>query len=697
LDEAQASELRATLLDAFFRRTPINSAGTLANTLLFVVLLYGTAPTGLLSTWALFQAGAAIWFYARWRRQPGRKARGTKRGQRLVEVSSTLLGMAWGASVFLLHDADQLQRFVVFLAIAAMAAGAAASLVPLPKAARGYVLGALLPTACYFAAQGDRSYWVLGALALSFIFFLLRATNHGYESFLAELRLRQQNEQLIAGFRGELSEWLELSQTTHAFALIDDRERLLLFNQAFEQLFGARPVLRGSSYRQLLDSAPLPLNVNGQPLTREDWIRRRLDLVPELTAERSDALNSGELLEEHDGQRWYQVAGVRTSSGRVALSITDVSLLKQAELAIRARDRALESAQRIETVGTLAGAVAHDFNNMLTAIRGFAELLEPEVTTPTARDSIDQIKDCVARGSSLTRQLLAYGRRQVLRPEPLALNALIEHLRALVEKVLPSGVKLELDLAPELGVISADATQLEHVLLNLVINAGQAMPEGGTLTLGTRNRSQAEIELWVQDTGVGMDEHTREHAFEPFFTTRGESDGSGLGLAVTHGIIQQSGGNISLESRLGEGTLFRIGLPRVNATPSLRPRPTTSRPPPAQSLLVVDDDDAVRWVVAQTLKQLGYGVVQASNAEDALEFWKSRAPEVAGVVTDVRMPGMDGVSMVEAMKQLGPEPRVLFMTGYDSGALQSAQGLVSIQKPFDRHQLAVALSKVFAG
>jgi signal transduction histidine kinase/CheY-like chemotaxis protein len=677
--------LRAARLELFLKRTAINSLGTIVNAGLFFVLLYGTAPFWPLLSWALLQVVAAAWFFVRWYRRRGRRARGTVRSQALVEMTSAVSGVSWGASVFLLRGASDLQRFIVFLSVAAMCAGAAATLVSLPRAAKGYVIGALLPTAVFFASHGDRAHWVLAGLAVSFLFFLIRANALGHESFLEELRIAERNDQVVQGFRSELSEWLDLSQTTQAFALIDRAGSLLLFNQAFERALAPAKASRGRSYAELLLEAEPPSSVNGEKVEPSAWRAWRQQLAD----------SGGALIEQYGTTRCQQVIATHTSSGRQALLIIDITELKVAEEAIRARDLALERTQRVETVGTLAGAVAHDFNNMMTAIRGFAELLLLEVHSESARESITEIQNCVERGSQLTRQLLAYGRRQVLRPRELSLNDLVSRMRLLIERVLPSTVEVCIDLDPDLGLVHADVSQMEHVLLNLAINARDAMVQGGTLTIRTRNLSVSELELVVQDSGVGMDQNTIEHAFEPFFTTKSEHQGSGLGLAVTHGVVRQSGGTITIESSPGQGALFRIRLPRVApATSTQGPGRGTMPSGSVLRVLVVDDDDAVRRVVAHSLVHLGYAVVEAEGPERALRLWQDQARTLAAVVTDVVMPTMDGVTMVQAMARTGIAPRVLFMTGYDAGVLAGAPHVEFIQKPFEQTQLGSALERV---
>lgn len=681
---AETPALRAARLELFLKRTSVNSAATVFNAALFFVLLFGTAPSVPLAAWTALQVVTAGWFFARWYKRRGVRPRGTLRSQRLVEITSGVSGLSWGASVLLLEQAGDLQRFIVFLTIAAMSAGASASLVSLPVAAKAYVTGALLPTAIYFASHGQRDYWVLAGLAASFLLFLMRANAIWHESFLEELRIAERNAEVVAGFRSELSEWLDLSRTTQAFALLDAEGRLLLFNAAFERAIAPAQAARGSAYAELLRTATRPLSVNGDKLEREAWRELRLGLA--------DA--GGVLVEQYGEDHWQHVVASHTSSGRQALVIVDISELKAAEEAIRARDIALERSQRVETVGTLAGAVAHDFNNMMTAIRGFAELLQLEVNSDDGRESIAEIRRCVERGSQLTRQLLAYGRRQVLRPRELSLNELVLRMRPLIERVLPANVEVTTELDPDLGLTHADASQLEHVLLNLTINARDAMPSGGALVIRTQNVGH-EVELLVKDTGVGMDQNTIEHAFEPFFTTKAEHQGSGLGLSVSHGVIRQSGGTIGIESQPGDGATFRIRLPRMTSTSPARGPARASLPPGSDlRVLVVDDDDAVRRVVAHSLTHLGYAVVEAEGPERALQIWQTEARTLAAVVTDVVMPVMDGVSMVAAMARMGNAPRVLFMTGYDAGVLAAAPHLDFIQKPFDQVQLGLALERV---
>src|SRR5690606_8000258 len=271
------------------------------------------------------------------------------------------------------------------------------------------------------------------------------------------------------------------------------------------------------------------------------------------------------LVEEYEQRTWKRVTTARGASSRRVVLIVDVTSLKLAQLALQERDATLARTQRLETVGTLAGGVAHDFNNMLTAIQGFAELLKMEVNSHSGREAIAEIQQCVARGTALTRQLLAYGRCQTLNPRPIDLAELLDGLQRLIQQLLPATVRFSTRVDALDGMVEADPGQLEQVVLNLVINARDAMPNGGSLTIDISQRGSDAV-ICVSDTGTGMDRETQEKAFEPFFTTKQLHLGSGLGLAVSHGIIRQSGGDIEVESELGTGTLFRIRLPLIQGT-----------------------------------------------------------------------------------------------------------------------------------
>jgi PAS domain S-box-containing protein len=372
----------------------------------------------------------------------------------------------------------------------------------------------------------------------------------------------------------------------------------------------------------------------------------------------------------------------------------------------RRLEQQLRQAQKMEAVGRLAGGVAHDFNNVLTAILGYADLLKSGTGDRT--ESIAEIKKAGERAAALTRQLLAFSRQQVLEPRVLQVNALIENLENMLRRLIRADVKLVTVLEPAVWKVCADAGQLEQVIMNLVVNASDAMPSGGTLTIETKNARldashDPEIKtlrpgdyamLAVTDTGVGMSAETQSHIFEPFFTTKGVGKGTGLGLATVYGIVKQSDGFIWVNSELRLGTSFKIYFPRVEAAldDSGSPRPPEAAVGGSETVLLVEDEAPVRALARKLLERLGYKVLEAGEGTAALETARRHAGPIHLLLTDVVMPGLSGVDLAARVAALRPDTKVLFMSGYTDDATVrhglAQEGGHFLQKPFTPDALA---------
>jgi two-component system, cell cycle sensor histidine kinase and response regulator CckA len=364
-------------------------------------------------------------------------------------------------------------------------------------------------------------------------------------------------------------------------------------------------------------------------------------------------------------------------------------------------------AQKMEAVGRLAGGIAHDFNNLLAVIQGSAELLQGSRRSP----ELDDILEATSRGAALTRQLLAFSRRAVVRPTVVDLNERVLGAARLVRRLIGEDVRVNLDLGAELWNVRADAPQLEQVLMNLSLNARDAMPAGGSLTIHTENIAHGsaahrpyaddadQVLLAVTDTGVGMSAATRARVFEPFFTTKAPGHGTGLGLATVFGVVEQSDGKVSVESEPGRGSTFRIYLPRVNEA---HPSPASPQPALAscgkERVLLVEDNDHVRSVMLRVLSDAGYRVSEAADAESALELARGGVPAFDVLVTDVVMPGRSGRELARALDGERLVQRVLYVTGYaPRGSEEDVLGSSYLQKPFGQHELLATVRRVLDG
>lgn len=373
----------------------------------------------------------------------------------------------------------------------------------------------------------------------------------------------------------------------------------------------------------------------------------------------------------------------------------DVTQRKQLEEQLR-------QSQKLEAIGQLAGGVAHDFNNLLTVIGGYASMLIGKLPEGSPHLSgVEEIKKASDRASALTRQLLAFSRKQILQPKFLDLNVVIRDLEKMVRRLIGEDIDLLCITSPILGKIKADPGQIEQVLLNLIVNARDAMPNGGKLTIEASNVELSEeyaqrhaaqpgpfVMLAVSDTGCGMDAEIQPRVFEPFFTTKGAGKGTGLGLATVYGIVKQSGGNIKIYSEVGQGSTFKIYLPRVNEVVEA-PENSISEPLPqgTGTILLVEDEEQVRAILEHILTAQGYHVLSASNGEEALSIAKDLGQNIKLMLTDVVMPQMSGPELAERVLAICPNLPILFMSGYTDDAIVR-HGLLDeklnfIQKPFD--------------
>ena len=395
----------------------------------------------------------------------------------------------------------------------------------------------------------------------------------------------------------------------------------------------------------------------------------------------------------------------------------DLTELKQAEETLRKTQLQLLHSQKIESIGRLAGGIAHDFNNFLTVIQGYSDLLAAELKGQILPEQyLLEIQKAAERATTLTQQILAFSRRRVLQPKVINLNKVVEEMGKMLERLIGEDIELITLLDAKLGSIWADLGHLEQILLNLTVNARDAMPRGGNLTIQTENvevikeipgfyrqvKPGKYVLLSVTDTGEGMDKETLPHIFEPFFTTKEEGKGTGLGLATVYGIVEQSGGNIRIFSEKGLGTIFKIYLPRVDEKEEEEEtKAAGKRVNGRETLLVVEDDELVRVLINRIMTRYGYRVLLANDGWKALAICQKHVGNVDLLLSDLVMPQMSGQELVDQVRQMRPGIKVLFMSGYNrgngpqEGKLREEEELIT--KPFTPDELARKVREVLDG
>jgi two-component system, cell cycle sensor histidine kinase and response regulator CckA len=504
----------------------------------------------------------------------------------------------------------------------------------------------------------------------------------GTVGVLADITERKRAEDAL---RRSEERYRQIVETAHEGVwLIDGAGNTTYANRRMADLLGVpADDMPGRSLYEFMDE-------EARPAVRARLEKRKAGLAEQLEFcfRRPDGSRLWALL---SASPMFDENGTFTGALAMVADITERRLLEEQLL----------QSQKMEAVGRLAGGIAHDFNNLLGVILGHGDLLLRRIDEQGLRARLEQMVKAGERASVLTRQLLAFSRKQVLEPRVLDLNSLVTEMEKMLRRLIGEDIHLLTTVADGLGRVRADPGQLEQVLMNLVVNARDAMPTGGRLTIETANveldgpyaaehpgiRSGPHVMLAVSDTGIGMDPETRRQAFEPFFTTKPAGQGTGLGLATVYGIVKQSGGHIEVYSELGQGTSFKIYLPRVDQ--EAEAIVAVPKVPPArgsETVLLVEDEDALREIAAQILEEHGYTVLEARSGAAALERAESHAGPIHLLVADVVMPQMPGRELAERLAALRPSLRVLFMSGYTEQAVLRhgvlAEGTAFIQKPF---------------
>ncbi len=501
--------------------------------------------------------------------------------------------------------------------------------------------------------------------------------------------LRSQAERLNASYR----RFATVTQSARdAIISTDEVLNITFWNRSAESTFG---------YTEQ--------EVLGRPIVNLIGESDRAAWKAALPSPAADEVTFGHIIEvtgmRKDGGRFpceFSLAVLHSAEGTAFTAVVrDVMERKQSQDQLKQRDEQLRQAQKMEAIGRLAGGVAHDFNNLLMAIRGYAEMIAQNLPSGDERKSdAEEILRASDRAAGLTRQLLAFSRREVITQQAVALDQLVQNMQAMLQRLIGADIQMNTEIWPDLTPVLADSTQLEQILVNLVVNARDAMPKGGRITVELRNVELDKIgvaahpglqpgdyvEMSVSDTGTGMDAETMSRIFEPFFTTKEAGKGTGLGLATVYGIVQQNNGAIEVQSRIGHGTTFYIYLPRATDLGKPAPMKGAALPAGNETILLVEDDDRVRALVSNMLRKNGYTVLLASAGDQALEIAARHRGRIHLLLTDVVMPGLNGRILSERLTAARPDTRVLYMSGYSDDAILRhgvrRAAAHFIQKPF---------------
>lgn len=560
-----------------------------------------------------------------------------------------------------------------------------------------------------------------GSKSLDWMGVPLKVGNHTFgalvvQTYSKNIRYGQRDKEILTFVARQLASAVEIKRNEQALRRSEARYRSLVQSSVYG-------IYRASLEGRFLDINPALVAMLGYASPEEVLLldpERDVFANPEEHDRLIDEFRRNGRMDGFE-VKWKRKDGRSITvriSGRAVSSADEPADVLEAIAEDVTEKRALEDqfrqAQKMEAVGRLAGGVAHDFNNLLMVISGYTEVIlaKLEANHPLREKGL-AIQQATDRATTLTRQLLAFSRKQLLELKVVDVNAIVSDMERLLRPLIGETIALVTELSPEAGCTRADAGQLEQVLMNLVVNAKDAMPDGGKLSIRTQRvtmgenhgRGQAFIRpgtyvmLAVSDSGMGMDKETQSRIFEPFFTTKEKGKGTGLGLSTVYGIVKQTGGYVMVQSEKGAGTTFNIYLPRVEAAADLNMEPVARvAEGGSETVLLVEDEESVRQLVRETLESKGYRVVQAENGEAGLLAAAKLDATIDLVISDVVMPGMSGRELVQELLKIRPETRVLYLSGYTEDTIVSEgsieSGTAFLQKPFTLHNLLKKVREV---
>ncbi|HXK01931.1 MAG TPA: ATP-binding protein [Verrucomicrobiae bacterium] len=609
------------------------------------------------------------------------------------------LFLVWGGFTGLTLDLypGQWTAMFVLLATAALAAGASSSLAPDMKLAYVGLALLILPTTGVSVAQGDRQSLAVAVGTLLYLGFLMaQAREHSkafWDASIAAERERirgSADRKRAEAERASLAAAVEQSAEMIMITGVDGK--IAYCNPSFERVTGFTKSEAVGRNPRFLKSGR-----HEEGYYREMWATIAAGNV--WTGRFTNRRKDGSLYEVEGTISPICDAAGKTNGYVAAMHDVTERLRMEADL---------QQAQKMEGIGRLAGGVAHDFNNLLTVISGYSGLLEGRLAPEDKnRLHVAEIRKAADRAAGLTRQLLAFSRKQIIRPKPIDLNVLVGEMHRILQRLVGEDIELSIAAAPSLGLVKADPDQVSQILLNLTANARDAMPDGGKVTITTANVEAGEsplgdaaVLLAVNDSGVGINREALEHIFEPFFTTKEKGRGTGLGLATVYGIVQQNSGLIEVSSEVGRGTTFHIYLPRIDdATPASQAGPVMAAPVRgSETILVVEDHEDVRQMIIAALESCGFQVLQAPNGRAGFAAAAQYDGTIDLLVTDVIMPGMTGKALADRLLLSRPEMKVLYISGY-SGEVIAHRGVLDagvsyLPKPFTPATLAAKVREV---